>query len=88
MNQFIFSLIGAVGVPLLLFLWQALLSRERVVVWGERVGVFCRVFLFQKIGAAEGSRLAARLVTTVADFVEGLYHGLSASARTDQNAAR
>ena len=80
MNELLYGLVGAVGVPLILFLWQLLLKREKVVRWGIRSGTFCRRFLSQRMGVSGGGRLIERLITTVADFTEGLYRGLKGDA--------
>lgn len=76
MSEILYGLVGAIGVPALLFLWQLLLKRERVLAWGMLTGTFCRVFLRQKFGVAGGDRLLDRMTSTVADFVEGVQRGL------------
>jgi len=76
MNEILYGLAGAVGVPLVLFLWQMLLKRESVRRWGVRAGALCSRFLRQKLGVRGGNSLTARIKSTVGDFVEGLYQGM------------
>ena len=76
MNEFLYGLIGAVGMPLVLFLWQLILKREAVMCWGMRAGAFCRKFLFQRVGVNGGEKLTERLISTVGVFIEGLYLGM------------
>jgi len=81
MNEFLYGLMGAVGMPLILFMWQLFLKREAVMRWGERAGAFCRTFLFQRVGASGGGKLSERFISTIGDFIEGLYLGLRGTGK-------
>lgn len=70
------GLIGAVGIPLILFVWQALLKRERVKKWGYRIGRFLSKVLGQKLGAAGSEKVEGRIKSTISDFIDGVYEGL------------
>lgn len=70
------GLIGAVGVPLALFLWQLLLKRHRVKNWGIRVGRLVSRVLGQKIGVSGGEKVEQRIKSTVSDFIEGVFEGM------------
>lgn len=77
MDELLKGLAGAVGVPLLLFLWQALLTRERTILWGRRCGALLSRFLGQRLGLRSGGTLAERLRSTAEDFTAGLREGLT-----------
>ncbi len=70
------GLIGAIGAPLIGFLWQSLLSDEKTEAWGVRIGAFCRIFLFQELGASAGNELVNRFKGTVAKLSSGVIKGL------------
>ena len=82
MNELLMGLIGAVGVPLILYLWQLLLSRKSTRRWGFRIGRFLTLFCRQKIGVKGWEKLEDRLKSTVGDFVEGVYEGLDSDEAT------
>jgi len=75
--------IGAVGIPLVLYLISLLLPRKRTFDWGYKLGCFLTRLGQKKIGA-RWERIEDRVKSTVADFVEGVYKGLdSDDAKTD-----
>ena len=75
MNEFLIGAIGAVGIPLALWLIGIALPREKTHKWGYNVGRFVTVFLRQKLGK-QGEKIENRMQTTVADFMDGVYEGL------------
>ncbi|MDP8239245.1 MAG: hypothetical protein P9X24_09150 [Candidatus Hatepunaea meridiana] len=75
LNPIIPGLIGAVGIPLALYLFGLLLPRKRTFEWGYKVGCFLTKFGQKKLGASWG-KIEDRFASTVADFVEGVYKGL------------
>ncbi len=82
MNELLIGLIGAVGVPLVLYLWQLLIPRKNTKGWGYRLGRFLTLFGRQKVGVKGWERLEDRLKSTVGDFVEGVYEGLDSDEAT------
>lgn len=77
LNELLVGAVGAVGVPLLFFLWSLFLKREKVVGWGKTIGTLCRTFLFQKLGNESGGKVSGRLSTTIDDLTFGVRWGLT-----------
>jgi hypothetical protein len=80
MSEWIWSLIGAVGAPLVVFVWQSFLKRETTEAWGRRVGVLISTILRQRFGVKGGESIRDRFASTVEDFVKGLLDGLKSDA--------
>ena len=76
MPEWGWALLGAVGAPLIGFLWQALITRESTERWGRLTGRFVSCFLRQKLGVKGGDSLRDRFKSTVEDFLRGLEAGL------------
>jgi len=68
----------AVGFPLVGFLWQSFLKREKTFAWGKRAGKAISFFLGQKLGKERGHELEGRFETTAQDFFDGMKEGLAA----------
>ncbi len=76
MSDWVWSLISALGTPLLLFFWQSLLKRELTEDWGRRIGKLLTVLFRQRLGVAGGNSIRDKFQSTVEDFVNGLRQGL------------
>lgn len=76
MHELVTGLIGAVGVPLIIFLWQTFLKRETVQQWGIRIGRFFSRILGQKIGIQGSRKIRDRILSTVEDLIQGIYTGM------------
>ena len=79
------GLIGAVGVPLLLYLWGMFLKRERVKKWGRRIGRFLSKFTNQKLGVIGGEQVQDKLASTLDDFTTGIREGMAEDDKSDPN---
>ena len=75
--------LGAVGVPLLGFAWQAFLKRETTFKWGRSLGVVLSKVFAQRLGPKIGQEVEGRFSTTVQDFVDGLKEGLAADNQAE-----
>jgi hypothetical protein len=73
----IYGAIGAVGVPMAGFIWQAFLKRENTFKWGRWCGAFLSKVLQQRLGAKIGDEVEGRFATTLQDFVDGVKEGLA-----------
>ena len=80
MTEWGWTLIGAVGAPLIAFLWQAFLKRETTEQWGTRAGKVITRFLRQRLGVKGGDSVRDRFQSTVEDFLRGLEQGLKAES--------
>jgi len=88
MPEWGWALIGAVGAPLLGFLWQGFLRRETTERWGLLTGRFIAAFLRQKLGVAGGDSIRDRFRSTAADFWRGMEAGLdSLNEKEDADAS-
>jgi len=76
MPDWCWALIGAVGAPLIGFLWQGLLSRSRTERWGRIAGRCIARLLRQRLGVAGGASVRDRFRSTVADLWKGMEAGL------------
>lgn len=81
MPDWLWSLLGGLGVPLLLFLWQAILTRDRTEEWGRKCGLLIKVVFRQRLGVAGSLSMRDRFISTVEDFVRGLRLGLEQKDR-------
>ena len=77
MPEWGWALVGAVGVPLIGFFWQAFLTREATEHWGRLTGALVAKFLRQRLGTAGGNSIRDRFRSTVGDFWRGLESGLT-----------
>jgi len=76
MSDWVWSLISAVGTPLILFFWQSLLKRELTEDWGRRIGKLLTVLFRQRLGLSGGNTIREKFQSTVDDFINGLRQGL------------
>jgi len=76
MPEWSWVLIGAVGAPLIGFVWQAFLTRESTERWGRLAGAVIAKFLRQRLGVTGGDSIRDRFRSTVADFWRGMETGL------------
>lgn len=81
MPEWGWSLVGAIGAPLIIFIWQALLKRESTENFGRRIGRLVTIFLRQKLGITGGNTVRDRFQSTVEDFTNGLKQGLHMDER-------
>jgi len=84
MPEWGWALVGAVGAPLIGFIWQALLKREDTERWGKLIGSFVTRFLRQKLGVKGGDSVRDRFKSTAEDFMRGLESGLEEEAGSAQ----
>lgn len=83
MNGIWIGLAGAVGIPLLLYVWGLLLPRESTFRWGRTVGSFMSRFGRQRIGVKGWEKFEDRFQSTVADFAQGVCEGLDLDDATN-----
>ncbi len=76
MADWVVSLIGAIGTPLILFIWQCFLKRELTEDWGRRIGRVLTIFFRQRLGVTSGNSVAEKFQSTAEDFINGLRQGL------------
>jgi len=74
-NSILTGVVGAVAVPLALYLISLLLPRKRTFGWGYKMGRMMTALGQRRIGPG-WERIEDRVKGTVADFVEGIYKGL------------
>lgn len=79
------GLIGAVGVPLLLYLFGLLLSRDRTYGLGYKAGRFLTLIGQKKLGQRSWDQLENRVQATVGDFVDGIYAGMESDDAEQKN---
>ncbi len=62
---------GAVGVPLIGFVFMSFLPREKTAAFGVKCRKLCEGLLKQKMGVSLGDATAGRIATTLSDFATG-----------------
>jgi len=67
--------IGAVGVPVVLYLFGLLLSRKTTHAFGFKIGKLTSGFGQKKVGGS-WDKIESRIQTTIQDFVDGVKDGL------------
>ena len=68
--------IGAIGVPVALYLFGMLLPRKTTFGWGYKIGRALSKLGQRKFGKNSWEKIEKRIATTVNDFIEGVYSGL------------
>jgi hypothetical protein len=76
-NAVLIAAIGAVGVPLIGFIWTMFLKRESTMKVGRALGSLVSVFLGQRLGRPVADAVDGRLATTAQDFIDGFKEGLT-----------
>ncbi|NQU05890.1 MAG: hypothetical protein HQ568_07340 [Calditrichaeota bacterium] len=70
------GVIGAVGVPLMLYMFGLLLPRERTYEFGYQAGRLLSSLGQRKIGVRKWEKIEDRIQSTAADFINGVNAGL------------
>jgi len=71
-RDILLAALPTVGIPLLMFIWGIILSRERTVIAGYSLMAFIGLFFRQKLGLASGKVVNERIGTTMDDLTFGM----------------
>lgn len=67
------ALSGAVGVPLIIYLWNLLLPRTKVYDFGYKMMSALMAFSFEKVGESSGRKLIISIENTLTDLTSGMH---------------
>ena len=71
-RDILLAALPTVGVPLLMFIWGIVMSREKTVIAGYSLMSFFGKFFRQKLGIAGGKIVNQRIGTTMDDLTFGM----------------